>query len=86
MHKIQCYNCADGQLRYGRVCRGAWLAVRGAGELCDESWSGHWNVDPKTGAGSWLGNTDENRAYILERMHVPDVQKNIEAKLSRPAK
>ena len=64
----------------------AWLAVHGAGELWDESWGGHWNVDPKTGAGSWLGNADENRTYILERMHVPDVQKIIEAELARPLK
>jgi hypothetical protein len=64
----------------------AWLAVRGRGELWDETWGGHWNVDPKTGACAWLGNTDENRTFILERMHVPDVQKIIEAELSRPPK
>jgi lysophospholipase L1-like esterase len=64
----------------------AWLAVRGTGELWDESWGGHWNVDPKTGACAWVGNADENRTFILERMHVPDVQKMLEAELSRPPK
>jgi lysophospholipase L1-like esterase len=64
----------------------SWLAVRGPGELWDESWGGYWHVDPKTGAVAWLGNTDKNRTFILERMHVPDVQKIIEAELSRPPK
>ena len=64
----------------------AWLAVRGPGELWDETWGGYWNVDPKTGACAWLGNTDMNRTCIMERMNVADVQKIIETELSRPPK
>lgn len=61
----------------------AWLAVRGVGDLWDESWGGHFSVDPETGKGDWVDGPHMAQSYILEKMEVPEVIKLIETELAR---
>ena len=81
-------NAEHNAMKDGRQCwdlTAAWLAVRGAGEVWDET-SGYWKVDPHPGGyGAWIEG-DENQRLVIPKMTYPEVSKLMEAELACPPK